>query len=76
MPSFDSEAFLNGLQDAIERTSGSRGFSCPICTGSEWTIVDGVFSEELQNDEPSTVHAAPVVCDNCAFVARFVIGQD
>lgn len=73
---FDSEAFLEALQSSVESTSGSRGFNCPICRGGEWTVVDGVMSQELVVGEGRTLHTALVVCVNCAYLARFALGQD
>lgn len=76
MSLLNSEELLDHLQDAVERNTGHRGFNCPICQGGEWTIVDGVMSQELRGDETTTVHTAPIVCDNCGFMARFAIGQE
>lgn len=76
MTQFDSEAFLDHILEAVERTSDRRTFDCPICQGGEWTIVDGLMSQEISGDPVSTVHTVPVVCDNCGFLARFAVGQD
>ncbi len=74
MTKFDSAGFLDNLQAAIERTAERLGFSCPICEGNEWTVVDG--TTPIPVNGAGTINAVPVVCENCGFIASFAVSQD
>lgn len=76
MEQIDSGVFLDQLQQAIESSTGHRGFSCPICEFNEWTVVDGVIPLQVTGPATSAVSVVPVVCGNCNFVAQFAVGQE
>ena len=76
MEQMDSGRFLDHLQDALEASTGHRGFDCPICQSSEWTVVDGQIPLQITGPASGSVGVVPVVCTNCNFVAQFVVSQE
>ena len=72
---FDSSKFLDQLLTSIGTTNDRAGFNCPVCSSSEWTIVDGTTTQDVSHGVGS-IETVPVVCDNCGFIAQFAIKQD
>ncbi len=72
---FDSGAFLDRLLAAVRETSDRGSFDCPVCTSSEWTILDGTITQQVSGGV-GEVKVVPVVCNNCGYIAQFAAGQD
>lgn len=53
---------------------------CPVCSHADFTLTEGYFAHDLQDDLLSrhiggkNVPVVPVACKNCGFVMEFAAG--
>ena len=58
----------------------AAGAHCPMCNGREFTVVDGMFQNTIQqsfrnfNLGGPSVPCVAIVCSGCGFVSQHAIG--
>ena len=68
------------LQGAIQRRRGSPNISCPLCTGTDFSLQPGYAMVAVQEElnmhvlGGKVMPTALLICTNCGFVAQLALG--
>lgn len=73
--------FQNNKDDLAKKIQEKApSLKCPACSKSDFTLTEGYFAHDLQDDLISrhmggkNVPVVPVACKNCGFIMEFSAG--
>lgn len=73
--------FQNKKEEIVKKLQiKAPNLKCPVCGFSDFTLTEGYFAHDLQDDLTSrhiggkNVPVIPIACKNCGFVMEFSAG--